>query len=258
MTSSANTSKQLAKYPHLTAYIDSLCSVPEGVIVLESWEGDAVTVEPVRSFRMGATPVTVALWKEYCVATGREMPPAPRWGHIDTHPIVNVSWNDIMGKTGKGGFCQWASKKAGFKLTLPEVNSLMYMASDGIRRQRFPWGDIFDRSKLWCSRKHSGDAITTAPVARVHNFFQDKYGISDIVGNVREWCLDLETWDDERVMFDPEIHQPQQFPGRILWGSSWKDVGPPRFTLLEHYRAGYGVLPGSEYSDKAGVRLFAR
>lgn len=43
------------------------------------------------SFRMGATPVTVATWKEYCAATTTALPTAPEWGFLDDHPVVNVS-----------------------------------------------------------------------------------------------------------------------------------------------------------------------
>jgi formylglycine-generating enzyme required for sulfatase activity len=64
------------------------------------------------AFRMGATPVTVAIWKEYCAATGTSLPIAPEWGFLDDHPVVNVSWNDIMGMDGTGGFCAWASDVA--------------------------------------------------------------------------------------------------------------------------------------------------
>ena len=71
------------------------------------------------AFRMAATPVTVAVWKEYCKATSTPLPKEPSWGFIDDHPVIYVSWNDIMGIDGKGGFCAWATELAGIKLMLP-------------------------------------------------------------------------------------------------------------------------------------------
>jgi formylglycine-generating enzyme required for sulfatase activity len=139
------------------------------------------------AFRMGATPVTVAVWKEYCAATGATLPSAPTWGLLDNHPVVNVSWNDIMGSDGKSGYCAWASRVAGVSLILPSEAQWEYSAKDG-KDSKYPWGNEFDVSKVWGSNRmiRSG----TADVCRTNNVFDNKFGVIDLCSNVWEWCLD--------------------------------------------------------------------
>jgi formylglycine-generating enzyme required for sulfatase activity len=171
------------------------------------------------AFRMGATPVTVAVWREYCDATGTKLPKAPDWGLLDDHPVVNVCWNDIMGSDGKGGFCAWASDIAGFRLTLPTEAQFEYASRGGQSGLEYPWGNTFDDSKVWCSEptwRHS-----TAPVTRSSNIFRNAYGLTDMSGNVWQWCSDL---------YGPYSNSSQNDPGgpdstsgnrRCARGGSW-------------------------------------
>lgn len=142
----------------------------------------------ISPFRMGATPVTVGMWREYVRANGSlRMPEPPESGWKDSHPMVNVSWNDIMGTDGKGGYCAWASRLSGVRLSLPSGAQLEYVAKGG-KDPKYPWGNEYDDSKVWSSvkRKRSG----TAPVDRLNNVFVNKFGVSDLCGNILEWCLD--------------------------------------------------------------------
>ena len=138
-------------------------------------------------FRMGATPVTVAMWKEYCAETGNAMPDAPPWGWLDDHPMVNVSWYDIVG-SGSNGYVPWASKVAGMQLTLPTEAQWEYAARGGLEGREYPWGNDFDDSKVWCS--FGGGRQGTAPVSRGYNAYRNGYGLTDMAGNVWQWCLD--------------------------------------------------------------------
>ena len=175
--------------PLFQQYIHDLCPIPAGRFqrIYKSKDdlsiGYWVNVSP---FRLGATPVTVGIWREYCSATGIPMPVAPDRSWLDDHPIVNVSWEDIMGTDGKGGFCAWASELAGFSLTLPTEAQWEYGSRRGL--DDFPWGNGFDDAKLWCSvnTKRTG----TAPVVRSQNIYRNAYGLTDMVGNVWEWCSD--------------------------------------------------------------------
>ena len=148
----------------------------------------------ISPFRMGATPVTVRMWREYVRANASlRMPEPPTWGWIDSHPMVNVSWNDIMGTDGKGGYCAWASRLTGVKLSLPTEAQWEFAAKGG-NDQKYPWGNEYDDSKVWSSVKvwsslkklRSG----TASVDRLNNVYVNKFGVSDLCGNVWEWCLD--------------------------------------------------------------------
>lgn len=177
---------------NLTAYLQSLKVIPNGKFEMGTSDAgsDAKPKHTVRmsTFRMGATPVTVAVWKEYCGATGTKLPEPPAWGLRDDHPVVNVSWNDIMGADGIGGFCAWASDVAGYQLTLPTEAQFEYAARGGHDGWTYPWGNTFDNSKIWCSVITIRKCV--APVHRSKNVYRNTYGLTDMVGNVWQWCLD--------------------------------------------------------------------
>ena len=54
------------------------------------------------TYQLMKYPVTVAQYRHFCTATGRQMPDAPYWGWQDTHPVVNVNWDDAA------AFATWA------------------------------------------------------------------------------------------------------------------------------------------------------
>jgi formylglycine-generating enzyme required for sulfatase activity len=213
--------------------------------------------QPVHSvtlsaFRMGATPVTVAVWKEYCAATGTELPEAPDRGLLDDHPVVNVSWNDIMGVDGKGGFCAWASIIAGFRLTLPTEAQFEYAARGGKRGLEYPWGNTFADSKLWCST--STDRKSTASVTRSSNIFRNAYGLTDMSGNVWQWCSDLYGPYSGNAQNDPLGPSSTSDKSRCVRGGSWSNGFPGIFRCADRVRD----IPGLRYfSGDVGFRLSA-
>jgi sulfatase modifying factor 1 len=247
---------RLTDYPALRAYVESLRSIPAGTFQMGSSSGPS-DEKPVHSvslsaFRVGATPVTVAVWKEYCAATGTKLPDAPRWGLLDYHPVVNVSWNDIMGLDGKGGFCAWASEIAGFRLTLPTEAQFEYAARGGQSGLEYPWGRSFDRSKLWCSENSLGDAGKTAPVVRASDMYHNAYGLTDMSGNVDHWCSDLYGFYSTSSQTDPTGPLSTDDGRRRIRGGSWIRVEPDCF------RCAYRSMLIPDYrSNGTGFRLAA-
>ena len=214
---------RLTDYPALKAYVESLRPIPAGTFQMGSSNSDS-DQKPVHSvtlsaFRMGATPVTVAVWKEYCAATGTTLPKAPDWGLLDDHPVVIVSWNDIMGVDGNGGFCAWSSAIAGFRLTLPTEAQFEYASRGGQSGLEYPWGNSFDDSKLWCSK--STDRTSTASVTRSSNIFRNAYGLTDMSGNVWQWCSDLYGPYSDGAQNDPSGPSEGSTDGRCMRGGSW-------------------------------------
>ncbi len=181
--------------PLLNAYVAAMRPIPGGTFTMgddRSLHSGEKPAHPVTlsAFRMGATPATVGMWREYCATQGLAMPEAPEWGWIDDHPMVHVSWEDIMGADGKGGFCAWASGVAGVRLTLPTEAQWEYCARDGGKPIEYPWGNDFDADKCRCSEKDWGDAGSTAAVSRPDRIHRNGLGLTDLAGNVREWCAD--------------------------------------------------------------------
>lgn len=185
--------------PALKSYIDSLCTIPEGDFLMGSPEFDfglPLHRVALSQFRMGKTPVTVAMWQEYVFHLGLSMPsePSPQFeggrkfniGWTDkAHPIVKVDWYDCQ------KYADWASKVGGVKLSLPSEAQWEYASRGGLEGKKYPWGNEFDRSKLWCSYEKYGDRGSTGSVNRqVYVWHEHPWNLIDMAGNVCSWCLD--------------------------------------------------------------------
>jgi formylglycine-generating enzyme required for sulfatase activity/Tfp pilus assembly protein PilF len=181
----------LVLYPKLRAYVASLKKIPAGTFQMggmSHWiqpNEKPVHTVTLSAFYMGATPVTAAVWKEYCAATGTTLP-TRYTDNDDDLPVVHVSWNDIMGEDGNGGFCAWASYIAGFRLTLPTEAQWEYAARGGIDGKEFQWGDSWDNRPKWMTTYDN----KPKPVNRSEDVYLNYFGLTDMCGNVMQWCSD--------------------------------------------------------------------
>lgn len=158
------------KVDALCAYLEAMCSVPGGSM-------DGKTVE---AFSLGATPVTWEVWEEYQAIYGGKTD-KPRFASAK-HPVVNVSAEDC------DQFCVWLTNVTGIKFSLPSSVEFEYAGREGGKVREYPWGDGFDNTKLWGSvvQKRAG----TAAVDRTVTIFTNGLGLSDMSGNVWQWCSD--------------------------------------------------------------------
>ena len=145
--------------------------------------------------------VTVAQYRKFCKATGRKMPPAPRWGWKADHPVVNVTWYEAK------AYCAWAGA------ALP-TEAQWEKAARGTDGRRYPWGNDWDPGRL---RWGPGG---TAPVGSDPGG-ASPYGCLDMAGNVWQWCAD---WYDDNYY----AHSPVRNPAgpatgtdRVVRGGSW-------------------------------------
>jgi formylglycine-generating enzyme required for sulfatase activity len=174
----------------------------------------------------------------------------PGFQQEDTHPVVNVSWEDA------NAFCEWLTKKElaegkikeGQKYRLPtdaewsvavglgKEKGNTPEAKDGGIKDVYPWG------KEWPPPVGAGNYYKSLKVdnfeytSPVGSFAANKLGLHDMGGNVWEWC---ENWYD-----------PAAKTFRVLRGASWVSDQPRH--LLSSYRD-YGT-PDDRSSNRVGFR----
>jgi formylglycine-generating enzyme required for sulfatase activity len=238
----------LNEFPAVRKYVERLKNIPNGTFEMGSnrFKGSPIHMVTLDAFRLGETPVTVAMWKEYCKDTNVPMPPKPNWGWIDNHPVVNVSWNDIMGLDGKGGFCKWVSDVAGVKLSLPTEAQFEYAARAGKNGDVFPWGDTFEKGRSFIGW------LLTGGVDRRFDIYRNGFGLTDMSGNVYQWCSDYFHELSEAAQVNPSGPTESSSGQRIARGGSWSDKDAA--VLLCVIRGGFD--PAKQYHN-FGFRLMA-
>ncbi len=163
----------------------------------------------------------------------------------DSHPIVQVAWDDAV------AFARWAGKR------LPTEAEWEFAARGGAVQREHPWGDsAFDPAH---PQAHIYDgtfpthAASTAPVG---SFPPNAYGLRDMSGNVWQWTLDWFHQDtyrrdrDRGVVRNPAGPAARSDPGatRVLRGGS--------FLCNDSYCRGYRVSArSSETPDTGGPHI---
>jgi formylglycine-generating enzyme required for sulfatase activity len=92
------------------------------------------------------------------------------------HPVVHVSWNDAM------AFAAWVSEKTGKKWRLPTEAEWEYAAKGG---EEFTYSGSDTLDVVGWHWRNSSRGTQAIGQKRPNH-----YGLFDMSGNVREWCLD--------------------------------------------------------------------
>ncbi|WP_341678421.1 formylglycine-generating enzyme family protein [Niveibacterium sp. SC-1] len=227
---------------------------------------DEAPVHRVRithDFYLGATEVTVGQFRRFIEASGyvpesiadgtggygynRDYDPAttvrgdafegrnpryswknPGFPQDDTHPVVNVTWNDAQ------AMARWLSEKEGRHYRLPREAEWEYACRAGSRARYYNGDDpqqlvgianTFDadtvvnwpRWQAFALAGHDGYAFT-APVA---HFAPNAFGLYDMLGNAWEWMAD---WHDDHYYAHSPVEDPTGPPKgevRVRRGGSW-------------------------------------
>jgi formylglycine-generating enzyme required for sulfatase activity len=146
-------------------------------LLREHWPNSGSMLD-VPAFRIAKFPVTNTEYARFVAATGRF--PPQHWdgseppGRLRDHPVVWVSW------AAANAYCEWLRAEIGLPFRLPSTVE-WEKAARSVDGRKFPWGNDFDRSR--CHFK----ARSTVPVTAHAPAGDSIFGVSDMVGNAREW-----------------------------------------------------------------------
>jgi formylglycine-generating enzyme required for sulfatase activity len=182
-----------------------------------SYDEHPVRKITLRSFRIGKFPVTVEQFGSFMDSGGYAEPGfwpkgfgmfknPEAWQEQRAHadwPVVGVSWYEAA------AYCAWAGGR------LP-TEAEWKRAARGSHNNRYPWGNEppLDHSRA------NYDRIIKHPTPEAdYPQGRTKEGLSDLLGNVQEWCSD---WHDYYVRGRHEDPLgPADGNVKVLRGGSW-------------------------------------
>lgn len=151
----------------------------------------------LKDFYIGKYEVTVAEYRLFVRETEGSMPAEPKWGWLNDHPIMNLSWIEAT------EYISWINQQTGENYRLPTEAEFEYVIRNGGKPGVFPWGDgkpknenirdISFSEKTGEARSWDGYDDGFAFTSPVGSFAPNDLGVHDINGNIWEWCSD---WHD--------------------------------------------------------------
>lgn len=111
------------------------------------------------------------------------------WTEHDSGRLVHEPWVQVANSSAPAAvtrgaavaYCRWFSIRNQMRLVLPTLAHWI-RAARGDSRQRYPWGEYFDRSRCNCGTRE----VELQPVY-AHPQGSSCFGIEDLVGNCPEW-----------------------------------------------------------------------
>jgi formylglycine-generating enzyme required for sulfatase activity len=164
-------------------------------------EMPAHKVTLTRPFYMGKFAVTAEQFQQVCGTN-------PSHFTGSGFPVDCVSWNDAQ------TFCQAVSKAAGRAVRLPTEAEWEFACRAGSGGAYYSGDEAADLDRAaWYA---DNSLYSTHPVGTKA---PNKFGLYDMLGNVRQWCDDAWSVYPAHPVFDP--HSPVENGDRVLRGGSW-------------------------------------
>lgn len=151
---------------------------------------------PGHTFKVSKFELTRGEWSAYVNATGKNngVWNTPGFDQDDTHPVVNISWDEVQ------GYLAWLNDtvKPAKPYRLPTEEEWETAARGGVTTD-FPWGNEIEQGKTNCAESLCADGFeNTSPVGK---YPPNQFGLHDVVGNVWEWTASCYDGDcDFRVL----------------------------------------------------------
>jgi formylglycine-generating enzyme required for sulfatase activity len=162
-------------------------------------------------------PATVAQFRAFMKDTEYQTDEDwEKYNEYDNHPVVRVSWDDAV------VYCKWLTEKLkdrGRQIRLPTEAEWEY-AARGADGRIYPWGDEADPDKA----NYGDTGINTTSAVGCFPGGASPHGISDMSGNVWEWCHDWYAEYPSDAVTDPT--GPESGSARVHRGGSF--VGAAR------------------------------
>ena len=120
------------------------------------------------------------------------------------YPMIFVSWHDAV------AYAKWAGKR------LPTEAEWEYSVRGGLTGKRYSWGDQISHEQANYSGVRSFDMWEKC--SPVGSFVANSYGLSDMAGNVWEWCNDWYAEDSYSISLDKDPIGPKRLGNREYYG----------------------------------------
>ncbi|MFN2530647.1 MAG: SUMF1/EgtB/PvdO family nonheme iron enzyme [Pyrinomonadaceae bacterium] len=159
-----------------------LVSIDGGTFQMGRADGPPQETPPhsikVQSFLMDKTEVTNAEYSDFIHDTNHAAPShwqgsKPLPGQ-EQFPVVNVSFDDA------NAFAAWRSKRDGVAYRLPTEEEWEYAARNGDQDSLYPWGNAW-QDKAAVVKETGAAPVGSRPAG------QNRWGVTDLIGNVWEW-----------------------------------------------------------------------